>query len=248
MRASSAARRNAVATEDQTSSHPAAALLVGPRPTSAPVARGSAGSSRSAALRSTASAVKTRRRIPFAQHLCDPARRLGRLHRGRCAPPAEPPGHRSLRSLSDGAAHRGIQFVSNQVRDRCRPQPQEVLTLPDGPGSGLATPTVCQPSRPPARRRSGRPSARSRGSLTTPPAPTWVLADLELRLHHGNDIGVRLTASGQCGQHRRQRDERQVGDGGSTGPPIASGVRSRTLVRSITRTRGSDRSDQASWP
>jgi hypothetical protein len=34
----------------------------------------------------------------------------------------------------------------------------------------------------------------------------------------------------------------------STGPPIISGVRSRTLVRSSTVTRSSVRSDQASWP
>src|ERR1700756_5603647 len=34
----------------------------------------------------------------------------------------------------------------------------------------------------------------------------------------------------------------------STGPPIAAGDRSRALVRSTTITRGSLRSDQASWP
>ena len=64
-------------------------------------------------------------------------------------------------------------------------------TLPDGPGNGLAvTPTVCQCSSAARRATVSTASARNCGSETTPPAPHVILTDLELRLHHRNDIGV----------------------------------------------------------
>ena len=64
-------------------------------------------------------------------------------------------------------------------------------TLPDGPGSGLAvTPTVCQPSSAARRATASTASARSVGIRHDPAGADPVLADLELRLHHGNDIRV----------------------------------------------------------
>ena len=67
------------------------------------------------------------------------------------------------------------------------------------------------PSEPAAHRATASTApARSSGSLTTPPAPTLVPPDLELRLHHGNDIRVRRRARSQRGKHGGQRNERQV--------------------------------------
>ena len=75
-----------------------------------------------------------------------------------------------------------------------------------------------------------------------------LLADLELRLDQQHQVAVRRGAGGQRGQHQPQRDERQVGDGQVDRAADGSGVSSRTLVRSSTRTRASVRSGQASWP
>ncbi len=85
--------------------------------------------------------------------------------------------------------------------------------MPDGPGSGLAvTSTVCQPSSAARRATVSTASARSCGIADHAARAHAILADLELRLHHGNDIGVGRRARRQCGQHCGQRDERQVGD------------------------------------
>ena len=76
-----------------------------------------------------------------------------------------------------------------------------------------------------ARDRSGQPQAqlpRRRGDVAQrgepqrrishhAACPQPLLADLELRLHHRQQDAFR--ARGERGQHRAQRDERQVGDG-----------------------------------
>ena len=85
--------------------------------------------------------------------------------------------------------------------------------MPDGPGSGLV---VDHPGAPAAAgRRVGhgddglgpQPGVADHPALADP-----VLADLELRLHHQRQVGVRGADPEQGVQHELQGDERQVAD------------------------------------
>ncbi|SKU53842.1 Uncharacterised protein [Mycobacteroides abscessus subsp. abscessus] len=121
--------------------------------------------------------------------------------------------------------------------------------MPDGPGSGLAvTPAVNQPCDRARRATDTTASARSCGSRTTPPAPTSSLPTSNWGLTMG-----RMSASGPAQAMRASSTSAsEMNDRSLTMscavPPINSGVRVRTFVRSRTVTRSSDCSDQASWP
>ena len=91
--------------------------------------------------------------------------------------------------------------------------------------------TQARRSGPPRRHRRTA-SARNAGSRTTPPAPTRSrpTSNCGFTISTRSPSGAR--AADQRRQHQPERDERQVGDDEATGPPMASGVSSRTLVRS----------------
>ena len=171
--------------------------------------------------------------------------------RGRCAPPAgwcvrqliaDPPRRPAAPPVR--AARPAAEW---SVRDRSR---RKYSTLPDGPGSGLAvTATVCQCSvggaagdgehRVGAQLRIGDDAARAH---TIPCRPRIAASPWERyrRRTDAHDVSAGSTVASEMND--RSATTR------STGPPIASAVSSRTLVRSSTVTRGSLRSDQASWP
>ena len=89
-------------------------------------------------------------------------------------------------------------------------------------------------------------SARWSGSRTTPPLPSRSRPTSNCGLTIGSRSSVvhRVNA----GSTRVSEMKDRSATVSAAGPPICSGVRVRTLVRSCTSTRGSDRSDQASWP
>ncbi len=64
-----------------------------------------------------------------AQHFLHPARGLGGFVAAGVHDEQDHPFTRSLRSLRDGAAHRGVQFVSVQRAVGLGTQPQEVLDV-----------------------------------------------------------------------------------------------------------------------
>ena len=87
-------------------------------------------------------------------------------------------------------------------------------TLPAGPGSGLATTAThaeaeCERG---ARRRRATAAACSSGSRTTPPAPTFSRptsnCGFTITTRSASGAATRIRA----GQHKPERDERQVGD------------------------------------
>ena len=145
-----------------------------------------------------------------------------RLHRTRAprVPARQQPGRRSVSARS----HR------------------KYSTLPDGPGNGLAvTSTVCQPSSP-ARRATASTElgAQARGRAPPrrrrpDPCPPQTAASPWERYPRSCDAHP-VSAGNTVASEMNDRSATMT----STGPPIASGVRSRTLVRSTTTTRGSD--------
>ena len=75
-------------------------------------------------------------------------------------------------------------------------------------------------------------------------------AGLELRLDERDDVGRRgPSVDGDRAEDQRERDERHVdrGEADRFGQASAA-VSVRAFVRSIETTRGSRRSDSASWP
>src|SRR5882757_2328966 len=122
-------------------------------------------------------------------------------------------------------------------------------TLPDGPGSGLAvTSTVCQPSSAARCATPSTDSARSPGSLTTPPGPTRLLPTSNCGFTMGTISATSDAHDTKAGNTVPSEMNDRSATTRSTGPPMASAVSSRTLVRSITSTRGSDRRGHANWP
>src|SRR5690606_37001289 len=121
--------------------------------------------------------------------------------------------------------------------------------FPDGPGSGRATTPRTDRSSPAAAAATSRTArARSSGSLTTPLAPTlpyptsnWGLTS---RTRSARDAEHRTSA----GSTRRSEMNERSPTTSVGGSPTCSGVSERTFTRSMTVTRSSVRSDQASCP
>ena len=112
-------------------------------------------------------------------------------------------------------------------------------------------PRRAAPGRAPAPPRRPRPARPAAAPDRAPPRPqpsrSRPTSNCGLTIGSSSPSGG--GAGGQRGQHRAQRDERQVGDGElRPGRRSSSGVSVRTLVRSSTRTRSSLRSRQTSWP
>ena len=88
-------------------------------------------------------------------------------------------------------------------------------TLPDGPGKRTRGDSDGMPAKLVRAACDGQHRARPQlGTVHHAAGSHLPLTDLELRLHHGNDIRVGRRASSQRGQHCGQRDERQVSDDG----------------------------------
>ena len=137
------------------------------------------------------------------------------------------------------------------VRDGRRPRrsQRKNSTLPDGPGSGLvATLRAPQPFRAAAAATPRTASARCSGSRTTPPLPTRSLptSNCGLTISARSPSGATTPSSASSTSASEMKDRSPTTT--STGPPISSGVSSRTFVRSCTTTRSSCRRRQASWP
>ena len=216
LRASSAARRKVPSPpRTRTSSQPSAARSSASTTSiSTPSARMSSGA-RCSGPRSTASADSTRSANPVvAEHFLDPAGGLGGLVAAGVHDQQDGAFARHCGPSATARRTACVERVTRQRDGRCRRAGAgSTRRCPTGPGSGLAvTPTVCQSSSA-ARRgdREHRVGAQLRVGHD-PAGADLILADLELRLHHGNDIGVGRRARSQRGQHRGQRDERQVGD------------------------------------
>ena len=97
--------------------------------------------------------------------------------------------------------------------------------MPDGPGSGLrATPAAPSPS---ARRGPATPStasARCAGIADHAAGAEPVLAHLELRLHHRQQVAVGCVQAVSAGSTSRSEMKDRSATVSSTGPPISSGV------------------------
>ena len=131
------------------------------------------------------------------------------------------------------------------------PQPQKVLDIPGRPRQRARRHAQHARDRVPrpARRPSG-PLRRAVRAAHDAAAAEPFLAHLELRLDHQHQVGVGCGAAHEGGQHEPERDEGQVADDQVRPAPrrSSSSVNSRTFVRSLTVTRSSLCSDQASWP
>ena len=164
---------------------------------------------------------------------------------GRADGPAPPPrpargGRRSPRPWSSDR----LALDGDRLR-RPRPAPSawtKNSTLPSAPRSGdsiqpmMVAPAAARASIDLDRTRSVH--RRVADHAATP--PTSGPAGLELRLHQQHESapgrGARPAAPGSTA--RSEMNDRSATTR-STGPPIASGVRCRTLARSRTSTRGS---------
>src|SRR5690606_9087079 len=145
----------------------------------------------------------------------------------------------SVTARSTAASNAAPVSAPSRSRRRCR----KYSTLPAGPGSGLATtPTVDQPRSAARWATDSTAVTRSPGSETTPPAPTRSLPTSNCGFTMGtisaSAVAQRVSAGSTVVNEMNDRSATIS----SAGPPIASGVRSRTLVRSSTVTRGSVRS------
>src|SRR5690606_7480764 len=126
---------------------------------------------------------------------------------------------------------------------------RKISMLPAGPGSGLATtPATPRPSASAAAATPSTASARWAGSRTTPPAPTRPRPTSNCGLTSSSRSPSGAVQAARAGSTSRREMNDRSATVRSTWPPMRSGVRSRTLVRSRTRTRGSVRNDQASCP
>src|SRR5215207_2709686 len=149
---------------------------------------------------------------------------------------AHAPGNASSRRSSSSAGPRASQRTRNS-------------TLPSAPFSGDA---ITSSTWRPASRRPSRTSCSTArctaGSRTTPPLP--------MRARPASNCGFTSSTRSPSGAVQRasagatvtsEMNERSA-TVRSTAPPRSLGSRWRTLARSRTVTRGSSRSDQASWP
>ncbi len=120
-------------------------------------------------------------------------------------------------------------------------------TFPAGPGSGLAAiPWTPRPSCAAAPLTFSTAAERSVLSRTTPPAPTRSLptSNWGLTSNTKSASGVAQATRAGSTKVREMNDKSATTRSGSgTTWPIV-----RTLTRFMTVTRGSVRSDQASWP
>ena len=157
---------------------------------------------------------------------------LRRRPRRRCSRLVGRPGvqddqHLARHRPAPSSHGRGLERGRRRRRRRRRRgrSQRKYSTLPDGPGSGLATtPAQPQPSARAPRRRPRRTAAsRSAGSRTTPPAPSRSLADLELRLHHRQQVAVRPVHAASAGSTMRSEMNDRSATMSSTGPPIVVG-------------------------
>ena len=166
-----------------------------------------------------------------AQHFLHPARGLGGLVAAGVHAPAGRCVRGSLRPFVDGAAHRVARARRpSAARRGRRAAAGSIRRCPTGRAAGWRSRRRCaSPSSAARRATASTASARSAGSRHHAACADPILADLELWLHHGNDIGVRRRARSQRGQHRRQRDERQVGhhevDGSADRRPASARAR-----------------------
>ena len=115
------------------------------------------------------------------------------------------------------------------------PQVQEVLDVAGWTGQRAGGDTDGVPLEFGGPARDGKHRVRAQVRVRHDPARTDpILTDLELRLHHGNDIGVADAQEASAGSTVASEMNDRSATTRSTGPPIASAVSSRTLVRSST--------------
>ncbi|GAB3982426.1 hypothetical protein GCM10027615_65150 [Plantactinospora veratri] len=121
--------------------------------------------------------------------------------------------------------------------------------MPLGPGSGLATtPARPRPSPAAASVTASTASTRNRGSRTTPPLPTRSFPTSNCGFTINTRSPSVAVQPDSAGSTRRSEMNDRSATVRVTVPPMVSGVRVRTFVRSNTRTRSSVRIAQASWP
>ncbi len=241
LRASSAARRNVPSPpRTRTSSQPSAARSSASTTSiSTPRARMSSGA-RCTGPRSTASAESTRSPMPLSPSTFSTRRAVSvassrpvcttsRMVRSHVI--AAPPRRRWRTACSSAFA---------RAAD-CRSRPAgagSTRRCPTDPGSGLAvTPTVCHRSSAARRATASTASARSCGSDTTPPAPTRSLPTSNCGFTMGTISASPDAHEVSAGSTVASEMNDRSATTRSTGPPIASAVSSRTLVRSSTVTR-----------
>ena len=201
----------------------------------------------------TAGPPPTRRRAPAAGRRPRPAG-------GRRRPPCA--GWSADRCAGRGAPRGSSPLPPTAGHRGPRRRPASIAGVPLAPGRAAGSTRRC-PTAPAAGWRPRRaapapaPGPRRRPRRARPPqlrvahhaaGAEPLPSHLELGLDHRQQVAARPGAGGERGQHRAQRDEREVGHDESTGPPMSSGSRPRTLVRSSTCTRSSLRSRHTSWP
>ena len=131
-------------------------------------------------------------------------------------------------------------------------QPQEVLDVARRARAAGSRRRRAAPGRAPrgrGRHLGERGDAQLRVAHHPARAQPLAVPTSNCGLTIGSSSPSAAGAGGQRGQHRAQRDERQVGDGeGHRAADGRPGSSARTLVRSCTRTRSSLRSRHTSCP
>ena len=138
--------------------------------------------------------------------------------------------------MPDGPAATTARTCSGSAGAAPRRNHTKNSTFPLGPGSGLAaTPATPRPRPAATAATSSTASARNAGSRTTPPAPTRSLptSNCGLTISARSPSGAVQAAS--AGSTSRSEMKDRSATVSATAPPMASGVRVRTLVRSSTR-------------
>src|SRR5262249_36027774 len=144
-----------------------------------------------------------------------------------------------------GPASTAASTVPRSAGGASRRSQRKYSTLPGGPGSGpAAAPATPKPGRAAVAATASTASARSAGSRTTPPAPTRSRPTSNCGLTIGTRSPPGPVQAASAGRTRASGMNDRSATVSSTGPPMPSGVRVRTFVRSSTRTRGSVRSAQ----
>src|SRR6516162_4928011 len=163
-------------------------------------------------------------------------------------------GPAGVRHDEDGALHCGpssmaCRSTSSRRGGAPRRSQRKYSTLPEGPGSGLATtPATPSPCTWAASATPATAARRNCGSRTTPPAPTRSLPTSNCGLTSSTKSASGLAQATSAGSTSSSEIKDRSAVTRSGGGATCSGRNWRTLTRSTTVTRSSVRNAQASCP
>src|SRR5215472_7111583 len=158
-------------------------------------------------------------------------------------------GHHEHGALHCGPSTTARSSSSARRSGAPRHNQRKYSTLPAGPGSGLATrPATPSPSAAAAAATALTASRRSTGSRTTPPGPTRSLPTSNCGLTSSTKSASGVAQRTSAGRTRLSEMKERSAVTRSGAGATCCGCSWRTLTRSSTVTRSSERNAQASWP